>query len=121
MERSLFNRITLCVICVSLLLFVVSFWCGKIAAIVLLFAAMVGMAEVLTLSFKYSKLFGAKLVYFILLLLFAGRWFLVLDCPQIADYFYLAVVLFGSVLIMRGVVYLNKYCGPDAESKLDEP
>lgn len=121
MERSLFNQITRIVICASLLLFVVSFWIGKVAALVLLFAAVCGMAEVLLLSFKYSKLFDAKLVYFILLLLFAGRWFLVLGWSQIADYFYLAVVLFGAVLIMRGVFYLNKYCGPDAESKLDEP
>lgn len=121
MERSLFNLITRSVVSASLALFVVSFWVGKNIALILLFVAIVGMAEILVLSFKYSKLFSAKLMYFILLLLFVGRWFLVFGCPQIADYCYLAVVLFGAILIMRGVFYLNKYCGPDAESKLDEP
>ncbi len=121
MERSLFDVITRSVVITSLVLFIVSFWIEKIAALVLLFAAVGGMAEVLVLSFKYSKLFDAKLLYFILLLLFAGRWFLVLGCSHIAGYFYLAVVLFGAILIMRGMFYLNKYCGPDAESKLDEP
>ncbi len=121
MEKNQFRLMARCVISACVLLFVLSFWIDKIAALVLLFAAVTGAAEVFALSLKYSQSLSTKLLNFILLLLFCGRWFFVFGCQQIASYFYLAVLLFGAILVLWGAFYLNKYCGPDAESKLDEP
>lgn len=121
MEKNQFRLVARGVISVCVLLFVLSFWIGKIAALVLLFAAVTGAAEVFALSLKYSQSLCSKLINLILLLLFCGRWFFVFGCQQVASYFYLAVLLFGAILVLRGAFYLNKYCGPDAESKLDEP
>lgn len=121
MEKNQFRLMARSVISACVLLFVISFWVGEIAALVLLFATVVGAAEIFAFSLKYSQSLSTKLINLILLLLFCGRWFFVFGCQQVASYFYLAVLLFGAILVLRGAFYLNKYCGPDAESKLDKP
>lgn len=121
MKTSQFNLIAKCIVGMGIVLFAISFWIGKVTASVLLFAAVAGMAEILVLSFKYKKLFDVKLMYFTLLLLFMGRWFLLIGCQQVADALYLAVVILGAVFILRFHFWLNKYCSSDVESKLDEP
>ncbi len=121
MKTSQFNLIAKCIVGMGIVLFAISFWIGKVTASVLLFAAVAGMAEILALSFKYKKLFDVKLMYFTLLLLFMGRWFLLIGCQQVADALYLAVVILGAVFILRFHFWLNKYCSSDVESKLDEP
>ncbi len=121
MKTSQFNLIAKWIVGMGIVLFAISFWIGKVAASVFLFAAVAGMAEILVLSFKYKKSFDVKLMYFTLLLLFMGRWFLLIECQQVADVLYLAVVIFGAVVILHFLFSLNKYCSPDAESKLDEP
>lgn len=121
MKTSQFNLIAKCIVGMGIVLFAISFWIGKVTASVFLFAAVAGMAEILALSFKYKKLFDVKLMYFTLLLLFMGRWFLLIGCQQVADALYLAVVILGAVFILRFHFWLNKYCSSDVESKLDEP
>ena len=121
MKTSQFNLIAKCIVGMGIVLFAISVWIGKVTASVLLFAAVAGMAEILVLSFKYKKLFDVKLMYFTLLLLFMGRWFLLIGCQQVADALYLAVVILGAVFILRFHFWLNKYCSSDVESKLDEP
>ncbi len=120
MEKNQFRLMARSVVSTSVVIFILSFEIGKIISLFFLSFAVIGMIEIFILGLKYSKSWNAKLLHLVLLLLFCGRWFMIFECPQVASCFYIAVLLLGAFFVLRGAFYLNKYCGPNAESKLDE-
>jgi len=101
-------------------LFAVSFKAGYIGALVCLFGASIGMAEVLLLSFVLQNSFDTKLKYLMMLCLAAGQLMFTFGMMQAGECLFFGVLLLGIVLIFRFVIYMNKYCRSDADDKLDE-
>ena len=98
----------------------VSFWVGHVAALVCLFGASMGMAEVLVLSFIVRSSFDAKLFYFMLFFLAFGLLMSAFGLEEAGGYLFFGVLLSGVALVFRFVLYMNMYCRRDADERLNE-